>query len=169
MAETLTIDPTPKGEVVETPEGVELTSDEQDSLAVGEQLGEDGKEAVPPEAQVETEQEEVLPEESEESSEELSEAASLISSASDEYYNNDGKLSAETIEKFSSMSSKDLVEAYMQVQNNLPQGTLDDDVADISDAVVLVNYILGNDTILEGSGHEDISSGNTAINNQIYG
>ena len=40
---------------------------------------------------------------------------------------------------------------------------------DISDAVVLVNYILGNDTILEGSGHEDISSGNTAINNQIYG
>ena len=172
MAETLTYDS--GTDTVTDGSGTELTPAEQDSLAVGEalvesqdkllagkyedaqalekayielqkKLGEDGKEAVPPEAQVEAEQEEVLPEESEESSEELSEAASLISSASDEYYNNDGKLSAETIEKFSSMSSKDLVEAYMQVQNNLPQGTLDDDVADISDAVVnqVKNYAGG--------------------------
>ena len=38
MAETLTIDPTPTAEVVTEAEGVELTSEEQESLAVGEEL-----------------------------------------------------------------------------------------------------------------------------------
>ena len=162
MAETLTIDPTPKGEVVETPEGVELTSDEQDSLAVGEQLVEqqeqllagkyknaeelekayvelqgklgkqDGKEEEP---KAETEQEEVLPEESEEKSEESSEAATLISSASEEYAKS-GKLTAETLEQFESMSSTDLVEAYMKVQASLPNTTDTDSVEDLSDATV---------------------------------
>ena len=37
MAETLTVDPTPDTEVVESG-GVQLTADEQDSLAVGEQI-----------------------------------------------------------------------------------------------------------------------------------
>ena len=43
------------------------------------------------------------------------------------------------------MSSKDLVEAYMQVQSNLPQGDLLDTSADISDAVVneVKNYAGG--------------------------
>jgi len=146
MAETLTIDPTPTAEVMGTPEGVELTADEQDSLAVGEQmvdqqeqllagkykdaeelekayinlqkkLGEDGKE----ENKAEAEEEEVLPEESEESSEESSPAVALITEASEEYYANDGALKPETIEKFSSMSSKELVNAYMEVTKNNPQ------------------------------------------------
>jgi len=146
MAETLTIDPTPTAEVMGTPEGVELTADEQDSLAVGEQmvdqqeqllagkykdaeelekayinlqkkLGEDGKE----ENKAEAEEEEVLPEESEESSEESSPAVALITEASEEYYANDGVLKPETIEKFSSMSSKELVNAYMEVTKNNPQ------------------------------------------------
>ena len=38
MAETLTVDPTPDAEVVGQPEGVDLTAEEQDSLAVGEKL-----------------------------------------------------------------------------------------------------------------------------------
>ena len=38
MADTLTVDPTPTTEVVTTSEGVSLSADEQDSLAVGEQL-----------------------------------------------------------------------------------------------------------------------------------
>ena len=163
MAETLTVDPTPDAEVAEV-EGVSLTADEQDSLKVGEamteqqdnllagkykdaealekayielqgKLGEkDGKEEEAPQA--EAEQEEVLPETSEEKPTELSPAAELITTASDEYYDNDGKISPETLEKFSSMSSKDLVEAYMQVQSNLPQGDLLDTSADISDSVV---------------------------------
>ena len=40
MAETLTVDNTPQTEIVGESEGVELTADEQDSLAVGEQITE---------------------------------------------------------------------------------------------------------------------------------
>ena len=40
MAETLTIDPTPVAEIAGESEGVQLTSEEQDSLQVGEQLQE---------------------------------------------------------------------------------------------------------------------------------
>ena len=89
--------------------------------------------------------------ESEETTEETQEAppptaaAELIQSASEEYFNNDSKLSPETLEKFSSMSSKELVEAYMQVQGNLPQGDLLDNAGDISDATVneIKNYAGG--------------------------
>ena len=44
----------------------------------------------------------------------------LISSASEEYYSNNNSLSDETIEKFSSMSSKELVSAYLQSLKNAP-------------------------------------------------
>ena len=76
-----------------------------------------------------------LQEAPEKSSKALSAAAELISSASDEYYSTEGKLSPETIDKFSSMSSKELVEAYMQIQSNLPQQQ-QSQTADISDQVV---------------------------------
>lgn len=174
MSETLTVDPTPEAEVAGEVEGVQLTAEEQDSLAVCEQiteaqdnllagkykdaqelekayielqkkLGEDGKEETP-EAEDQNESEEVLQEEPEESSKELSPAAQLITSASDEYYSNEGKLTPETLDKFSSMSSKELVEAYMQVQSNLPQQSTQDS-ADISDAVVneVKNYVGGDE------------------------
>ena len=170
MAETLTYDA--GTDTVTDGSGENLTPAEQDSLAVGEELQsqqegllagkykdaealekayielqgklgqQDGKDDTP---QAEGEQEEVLPEASEEITTQSTPAAELITSASDEYYNNDGKLSPETIEKFSSMSSKDLVEAYMQVQSNLPQGDILDTSADISDAVVneVKNYAGG--------------------------
>ena len=159
MAETLTVDPTPPAEVVGEQAGVELTADEQDSLAVGEQivdqqeqllagkykdaealekayinlqkkLGEDGKE----ESKAEAEQEEVLPEEPEESTEESSEAATLITSASEEFAES-GKLTAETLGKFNQMSSQELVEAYMKVQASLPDEPSQSEV-DINDATV---------------------------------
>ena len=44
----------------------------------------------------------------------------LISTASEEFYANDNSLSDETIEKFSSMSSKELVSAYLQSLKNAP-------------------------------------------------
>ena len=174
MAETLTVDPTPVAEVAGEVDGVQLTAEEQESLAVGEKiteaqdnllagkyenaqelekayielqkkLGEDGQEEVP-EGQVETESEEVLSEESEEGSKNLSPAAELITSASDEYYDNDGKLSAETLEKFNSMSSKELVEAYMEAQAAQPQDSTTEP-GDISDAVVneVKNYAGGEE------------------------
>tara|TARA_R100001082_G_scaffold96987_1_gene64716 strand:- start:335 stop:1150 length:816 start_codon:yes stop_codon:yes gene_type:complete len=156
MAETLTYDP--GTDTVTT--GENLTSEEQESLAVGEELqnqqegllagkyenaqalekayielqkklGEDGQEKAP---QAETEQEEVLPEESKEESQELSPAAELITTASDEFAKS-GELTSETIEQFSSLSSRELVEAYMQVQADLPQQT-SQQAEDISDAAV---------------------------------
>ena len=159
MADTLTVDPTPTTEVVTTSEGVSLSADEQDSLAVGEQLveqqeqllagkykdaeslekayinlqkklGEDGQE----ENQVEAEQEEVLPEESEESTKEFSEAAQVISSAAEEFDANDGQITQETYDQLSSMSSEDLVQAYMEVQSSIEPEALE--APDISDADV---------------------------------
>ena len=160
MAETLTIDSTPDVAKVGEVDGIALSADEQDSLAVGEamveqqeqmlagkyknaeelekayielqsKLGEkDGKEEDNPEA--EAEQEEVLPEESEESTEEPSEAATLITSASEEFAES-GNLTPETLEKFNQMSSKDLVEAYMKIQASLPDDS-DDGGVDITNA-----------------------------------
>ena len=162
MAETLTVDPTPDAEVVGQPEGVDLTAEEQDSLAVGEKLvteqenllagkykdaealekayielskklEEDGKEEKP-EAEAESESEEVLQEESKESTEESSPAAELITSASEEY-NNAGELTPETLQKFSSLSSKELVEAYMEVQASMPD-TPTESTSDIAASTV---------------------------------
>ena len=147
MSETLTYDP--GTDTVTTEES--LTPEEQDSLQVGEQiqqeqeqllagkyksaedlekayvelskkLGEKGNqdsgEAGDTEDNAEVESEETT-EETEEASQ-PSEAAELITSASDEF-NEKGELTPETLEKFSSMSSQELVEAYMQVQSTLPQ------------------------------------------------
>ena len=136
MAETFTSDNTTDTEV--------LTTEEQDSLEVGEQLvaeqegllagkyknAEDLEQAYLS-LQKKLGQEETDYEESDEgyeeeegTDEEVSEyapAVSLINEASEEYYSNDGALSEETIERFSEMSSQDLVNAYMEIQANNPQ------------------------------------------------
>jgi len=110
---------------------------------LGDQGTEDSGEAGDTESSTEVESEETT-EETEEATPPTA-AAELIQSASEEYFNNDNKLSPETLEKFTSMSSKDLVEAYMQVQGNLPQGDLLDNAGDISDATVneIKNYAGG--------------------------
>ena len=139
MAETLSYDNTPETDV--------LSEEEQDSLQVGEQLVEAqeqllaGKYKNAEELESaylslqkklgQTEEEEVDYEstdegyeEEEESDEEVFDdapAVSLINEASEEYYANDGTLSEETIERFSEMSSQDLVNAYLQIQANNPQ------------------------------------------------
>ena len=137
MAETYSYDNTPETEV--------LTAEEQDSLEVGEQLVAEqeqllaGKyrstedlEAAYLSLQKKLGQEEEIDyestdegyEEEEESDEEVSPyapATSLINEASEEYYANEGTLSEETIERFSEMSSQDLVNAYLEIQANNPQ------------------------------------------------
>ncbi len=114
-----------------------LTPEEQDSLQVGEQLSQQeeqiyaGKyksaqelEKAYMELQSKLgEQEKGETEVAEKEPEDkptLSEGATLITSASDEYYANGNKLSPETLQKFSSMSSQDLINAYMEVQQ-LPE------------------------------------------------
>ena len=140
MAETLTVstsEPTETAEVVES-----LTSDEQDSLAVGEKLvaeqeqllagkyknaeelekayvelqskfGEKNNQDSEEAGDTESPDAKAEDKETEETAEESPEIA-LLNDANKEYYENGNKLSAETIEKFQSMSSKDLVSAYLK-------------------------------------------------------
>jgi len=138
MTETYSYDNTPETEV--------LSAEEQDSLQVGEQLvaEQEGllagkyenaeqleaaylslqKKLGQQEEEVDYESSDEGYEEEEESYEEVSDdapAVSLINEASEEYYANDGTLSEETIERFSEMSSTDLVNAYLEIQANNPQ------------------------------------------------
>jgi len=159
MAETLTYD---AGTDTVT-EGDALTPAEQKSLEVGEaleqsqdellagkykdaqelekayvelqkKLGEEGNkdsgEVGDTQDNAEVEPQEEATEEEE--APQLSEAAELITSASDEF-SEKGELTPETIEKFSAMSSKDLVEAYMQVQGDLNQ---QNEAADLTDKAI---------------------------------
>ena len=153
MAEnTFTVDTTPDTVTMTD----NLTADEQDSLAVGEKIVEGQEQLLAgkykdaqelEKAYVELQkklgsndepQEDVeqtsATEETEEPS--LSDGASLITSANDEYYANEGKLSEETLDKFSSMSSKELVEAYLEVQGTDAFKANTQDVADLSDSEI---------------------------------
>ena len=180
MAETLTVDPTPEAEVAGEVEGVSLTAEEQDSLQVGEQIQEQQEQLFAGKYKSAEELEKAYgelqkklgekgdedseeagdsePVESKEDSEETEEtsqpsaAAELITSASNEF-SEKGELTAETIAKFSSMSSQELVEAYMQVQGQLPQASQEAEVADISTAVV--NEV------------KNAAGGETAYNNMV--
>ena len=131
MSETLSYQPETTTETV--PDN--LTPEEQDSLAVGEKLQADQEQLLAgkykdaqelEKAYVELQKKlgekeqstEQATEEQPEDKPQLSEGASLITSASDEYYANGNKLSDETMAKFSSMSSQDLIKAYMEVQKS---------------------------------------------------
>tara|TARA_B100000902_G_scaffold381222_1_gene417470 strand:- start:327 stop:1148 length:822 start_codon:yes stop_codon:yes gene_type:complete len=63
-------------------------------------------------------------------------AVSLIEEASVEYYENDGELTPETIDKFSSMSSQDLVNAYIEIQKNNPEAQAQVQAAELSESSV---------------------------------
>ena len=140
MANQITIDPT------EYSEG-ELSSGELESLQVGEQLAQEqeqllaGKYANAAELEQayielqkklgnkETDDSPSTEEDGRDDShseevdteEEASAGVTLIQEASREFATNGGKLTPETLSKFSEMSSTDLVEAYMQMQANQPE------------------------------------------------
>ena len=133
MSETLSYQPETTTETM--PDN--LTPEEQDSLAVGEKLQGDqeqllaGKYKSSEELEKayielqkklgdnkEEETEQASAEEPTEETPKMSEGATLITDASKEYYANGNKLSPETLAKFSSLSSQDLIKAYMEVQSN---------------------------------------------------
>ena len=133
MSETLSYQPEVQTE--SAPDN--LTPEEQDSLAVGEKLQEQqegllaGKYKSAEElekAYVELQKKlgESKEEDTDQASAEpepedkpqLSEGATLITDASKEYFDNGNKLSPETLAKFSSLSSQDLIKAYMEVSQN---------------------------------------------------
>ena len=169
MAETLTYDPG-TDEVTNTEN---LSQEEQESLKVGEELanqqeqllagkykdaeelerayvelqkklGEKGTEDSEEAGNTESSDRETDNQEEEET-EEVSPAVELISSASEEFEKS-GELTPETMSKFSEMSSKDLVEAYMQMQGDLPQADTAD-VPDLTDANInqIKNFAGGED------------------------
>ena len=131
MAETLSYEP----ENNTTTLVDNLTPEEQDSLKVGEAISQQEEQLLAgkyknaqelEKAYVELqkklgEDSEEKPEAVEEKPDEapkLSEGATLISNASDEFYKNGNKLSDETMAKFSSMASQDLIKAYMEIQQS---------------------------------------------------
>ena len=144
---TLTYDPTPadqpefnEEEVEALQRGEEMLDEEQQLLAgkyrdaeelekayleLQKKLGasEDEDEDATPSSVEETEEEEV----------EVSAGVSLITDASTEFAET-GEVSAETMEKFSSMSSRELVEAYMEMRANNPE--VAQQSADLTDSQV---------------------------------
>jgi len=133
MTEKLTYDPTPA-------DAPELSEEEQNSLEVAEKLGEEeakqyaGKFENADELEKaylelqkklgsdDAEKSDDEPEAEAEKPEEVEEspATTLINDASKEWADNEGKLSEETMAKFSEMSSQELVQAYMDIQAKNP-------------------------------------------------
>jgi hypothetical protein len=78
----------------------------------------------------------------EETSEEEEEAnkdspiTSLMTDATAEFYDNDGTLSSETLDKFNEMSSRDLVNAYLEMQKNAPNPNAQEEAPDLTEADV---------------------------------
>ena len=150
MTETLNYDPT-------DPDAPEFTEDEQDSLEVAEKLGAQEKELLAgkyksaedlEEAYLELQkklgsddddevEDTTLDEDEIEYDEDVVAGIETIQSASDEYYENEGALSAETMEKFGQMDSRDLVEAFMAIQENSDPSA---NYPDLSDAEMNTVY-----------------------------
>ena len=134
MTETLNYDPT-------DPDAPEFSEDEQNSLEVAEKLGQEENELLAGKyknaedleaAYLELQKklgsdddDEVEDTTLDEDEIELDEATyngvNLIQDASKEYYDNDGAISAETMEEFAQMDSRDLVNAFVAIQENSPE------------------------------------------------
>ena len=162
MAETntFTVDTAPQTETMTD----NLTADEQDSLAVGEKIVEQQEQLLAgkykdaqelEKAYVELQKklgdnkeedtETASVEEDQPDEPKLSEGASLIADAQKEYYDNDNKLSDETIAKFSQMSSAELVQAAIEINN---QGETQAEPADISDSEIAdIKQSVGGDQV----------------------
>ena len=143
MTETLTYNPAEANPPA-------LSSDEQNSLEVAERLGQEeadlyaGKFENAEELENaylelqrkmgsgDTDEEEQSTLDDDEYYDEATSAGiELIQGASDEYYANEGQLSPDTIEQFKEMSSSDLVNAYIAIQENNPnQGGYSADLTD---------------------------------------
>ena len=151
MTETLNYDPTPADQP-------EFSEDEQNSLEVAGKLGQQESELYAgkyenaeqlEEAYLELQrkmgsddevEDTTLDEDEIEYDEDVAASVSVLQDASDEYYSNEGQLSAETMEKFSEMSSKDLVNAYVAMYENGAVGGDTEESPDLSDAEMNTVY-----------------------------
>ena len=131
MTEKLTYDPTPA-------DAPEFTEEEQESLRVADELGEKENELLAGKYQSAEELEEAYLNlqkklgsqdddevedttlDADEYPEDVADGVDLITQASEEYFENDGAISEETMERFTEMSSSELVEAYMAIKDRNP-------------------------------------------------
>ena len=131
MTEKLTYDPTPA-------DAPEFSESEQKALEAADRLGEQENELLAGKYQNAEELEQAYLElqrklgsdddevddttldEDEDYPEDVTAGVELITEASDEYYENDGELSEETMQRFTEMSSQDLVNAYMAIRERNP-------------------------------------------------
>ena len=144
MTETLNYDPV-------DPNAPEFSEDEQNSLEVAEKLGQEENELLAGKYQNAEDLEQAylelqkklgsdedddevedttLDEDEVEYDEEVVAGIETIQDASEEYYENEGALSPETMEKFSQMDSRDLVEAFMAIQENTDPAEAYPDLSD---------------------------------------
>ena len=156
MTETLNYDPT-------DPDAPEFSEDEQNSLEVAEKLGQEENELLAgkyrnaedlEEAYLELQkklgsdddevEDTTLDEDEVEYDEAVVTGIETIQEASDEYYANEGAISEETMEKFSGMDAKDLVEAYMAIQENTDPSESYPDLSD-SEMNTVYNSVGGED------------------------
>jgi hypothetical protein len=146
MTEKLTYDPTPA-------DAPEFTEEEQDSLRVAEELGEEESKLLAGKFENAEELENAYIElqrklgsnddgddevedttlDEDEYPEDVAEGVDLIQTASEEYFENEGQISEETMERFTEMSSSELVEAYMAIRERNPDidgGGYSEDLSD---------------------------------------
>ena len=146
MTEKLTYDPTPA-------DAPELSDEEQDSLRVAEELGEEEAKQYAGKFNNAEELENAYIElqkklgssdedddevedttlDQDEYPEDVAEGVDLITTASEEFFENDGQISDETMDRFTEMSSTDLVEAYMAIRERNPDidgGGYSEDLSD---------------------------------------
>jgi hypothetical protein len=149
MTETLNYDPT-------DPTAPEFSEDEQNSLEVAEKLGQEENELLAgkyknaedleeaylelqkklgsdddDDVEVDVDKDEV------EYDEAVVAGIETIQAASEEYWENDGNISEETMQKFSGMSATDLVEAYKAITDNADPA---DSYPDLSDSELSTVY-----------------------------
>ena len=145
MTEKLTYDPTPA-------DAPEFSEEEQDSLRVAEELGQQESELYAGKYQSAEELEEAYINlqkklgtsdddevedttlDEDEYPEDVAEGVDLINTASEEYFENDGQLSQETMQKFTEMTSSELVQAYMAIRERNPDVDAGTSSPDLTDA-----------------------------------
>jgi len=139
---TLTYDPTPADQP-------EFNPEEQEALAIGEQAAADQQQMLAgkfkdaealEQAYIELQKKlgtndedeaepaEEVRDEKDTSEEEVNPNFDLLNKASEEFYSNDGQVSAETLEELGKLDSNDLISAYISMQGQQRQGN------DLSDA-----------------------------------
>ena len=134
---TLTYDPTPADQP-------EFSPEEQEALAIGEQAEADQQQMLAgkfkdaealeqayielqkklgePNDENEAKPAEEVRDEKDSSEEEVSPNYELLNKASEEFYSNDGQVSAETLEELGKLDSNELISAYIQMQGQQRQG-----------------------------------------------